>query len=74
MNEAKESLNEFVLPILPALKKIVVITGHGAHSQDAPSILKREMMQFLGGMEIRCEENKNNKGSLIVLAANEKKA
>ena len=66
VNEAKVSLTEFVLPALPVLRKVVVITGHGAHSQDTSSILKREIMQFLGGLDIRCEENKRNKGSLIV--------
>ena len=74
MNEAKESLNEFVLPILPALKKIVMITGHGAHSQAESSILKREIIQYLASLDIRCEENKKNKGSLMVWAVKEFKS
>ena len=45
LNEAK--LNELILPTLKDLKKITLITGHGAHSKSGESILKKSISNFL---------------------------
>lgn len=68
VNEAKERVNEFVAPILPALKRMIIITGHGVHNQTGSSVLKDNMKQYFSEtLKLRCEDTKN-KGALIVYA------
>ena len=64
LNEAK--LNELILPTLKDLKKITLITGHGAHSKSGESILKKSISNFLKEKKIRCEDDQNNKGTLCI--------
>ena len=67
IKEAKERINEFVIPILPALKKLIVITGHGAHNQSGSSVLKEGVKQYFNELKIRCEDTKN-RGALCIHA------
>ena len=64
VNEAKERVKEFVLPILPVLKRMIIITGHGAHSGGS-SVLKESLKSFFNEIGVRCEETKN-KGTLCL--------
>ncbi len=66
VNEAKEKVNEYVMPILPALKKIIVITGHGAHAQDGESVLKESIKVYFASLNVKCIESVKNKGALCV--------
>lgn len=66
VNEAKERIDEFVLPILPVLKKIIVITGHGVHNESGCSVLKEELRKYFGQNNLKCEDLKKNKGALCV--------
>jgi len=66
VSEAKERIDEFVLPILPALKKIIVITGHGVHAETGSSVLKEELRKYFGQNNVKCEDLKKNKGALCV--------
>lgn len=66
VNEAKERANEFVLPILPALKKIIIITGHGVHNETGSSVLKESLRKYFSDIKVRCEDLKKNKGALIL--------
>ena len=68
INEAKERVNEFILPILPVLKKMAVITGRGSHSQSGESQLKKAMQDYFTSMKYKCVEVANNKGALCVYA------
>jgi len=66
VNEAKERIDEFVLPILPALKKMIVITGRGVHNETGGSVLKEELRKYFGQRNVKCEELKKNKGALCI--------
>jgi DNA-nicking Smr family endonuclease len=66
VNEAKERIDEFVLPILPALKKMIVITGRGVHNETGSSVLKEELRKYFGQCNVKCEELKKNKGALCI--------
>lgn len=70
VNEAKEKINEFVMPILPALKKVIVITGYGAHTQSGDSILKEAIKQYFVSLNVNCIESTRNKGILCVSVLN----
>ena len=63
INEAKERVNEFILPILPVLKKAIVITGHGSHSQSRESLLKNAIQEYFISLGFECDEM-TNKGTL----------
>ena len=57
---------EFVLPILQALKRVIVITGHGSHSQTGHSVLKEAMVMHFESLNLRSKELAKNKGVLCV--------
>ena len=66
INEAKEKVNEYVVPILPALKKIIIVTGQGNHSESGECVLKEAIKQYLLSLNIKCLESTKNKGALCV--------
>jgi len=66
VNEAKLKLTELILPVLTDLKKITLITGHGAHSKNGESVLKKAIGTFLKEKKIHCEADLNNKGALCI--------
>jgi len=66
VNEAKLKLSEHILPLLKDLKKITLITGHGVHSNNGESILKKAIATYLNEKKIRCEDDLNNKGALCI--------
>jgi hypothetical protein len=66
VNEAKEKVNEFVLPILPALKKMIVITGYGVHAEAGSSVLKESIKEYFESLNVKCVESTKNKGALCV--------
>ena len=66
VGEAKERVDEFVMPILPALKKMIVITGRGVHSEAGGSVLKQALVKYFAELNVKCEEVRKNKGALLV--------
>jgi DNA-nicking Smr family endonuclease len=62
--EAKEKIAEYILPILPALKKLTIITGYGSHYGEA--ILKGSIKQYFSNQKIKCIESSKNKGILCL--------
>ncbi len=66
VKEAKERVAEYVLPILPAMKKMIIITGHGAHNQDGNSVLKESIKKYFEELNINCVELTKNKGALCI--------
>ena len=69
VKEARERVKEYILPILPALKKIIIITGHGAHNQDGTAVLKDNMKQYLSKeLNLKCEDLAKNRGAICVFA------
>ena len=72
VDEAKSILQEFVFPILPAMKRIFLITGRGNHSDAGFSVLKESLRKYIkqeseaGPLRIKCEQFKNNPGVLCI--------
>lgn len=64
--EAKIILNEYVLPVLPALKKMIIITGRGTHNKSKKQILKEEIKSYLTLRNIKNDEVEGNDGALYV--------
>jgi DNA-nicking Smr family endonuclease len=68
-DEAKAILQDYVLPVLPVLKRVNLITGRGKHSQNGVSVLKESVKKFLCedvGVPLRCEDRMDNEGVLFV--------
>ena len=69
VNEAKTILQNHVLPVLPVLKKVYLITGRGKHSKDGKSVLRESVKKYLlkeAGLALRCEEQIGNEGVLFL--------
>ncbi len=69
VHEAESILQDYVLPVLPVLKRVYLITGRGKHSKDGKSVLKESVMTFLREdvkLALRCEEQIGNDGVLFV--------
>ena len=69
VHEAKTILRDYVLPVLPVVKKIYLITGRGKHSKDGKSVLKESVKKFLTEeveLKLRCEDQIGNEGILFV--------
>jgi DNA-nicking Smr family endonuclease len=63
VREAKEKIDEYILPILPALKKLTIITGYGSSGE---AILKGSIKQYFSNQKIKCIESTKNKGILCL--------
>lgn len=66
VNEAKLKLTELILPMLKDVKKMTLITGHGAHNKSGESVLKKAISTFLKERKISCEDHPTNKGALCI--------
>ena len=67
--EAKSILQDYVLPVLPVLKRVFLITGRGKHSKDGKGALKEAISRFLlekVELALRCEDQIGNEGALFV--------
>jgi hypothetical protein len=62
--EVRSLLLEFVLPVLPVYKKIVLITGRGLHSADGVSKIQAFLKEFLPERGIAYSKTKNNPGAI----------
>jgi len=67
INEAIEKIEEYVLPILPTLKKVIVITGHGAHNATGEAVLKEALIDYFKTNKIKHGEVKENRGAIYIL-------
>lgn len=47
VRDAKVKFDELVLPLLPVLKKVRVITGRGSHSADGFGVLKQTLIAYI---------------------------
>jgi DNA-nicking Smr family endonuclease len=68
VNEAKKIIDADVLPVLPVLKKIVLITGRGAHNPKQEAKLKSALKEYFASVKIRCEEMSENQGAICIFA------
>jgi hypothetical protein len=62
-------IKEHVLPILEVVKKIMVITGWGAHSENGKSTLKDSIRAYFTSLTCnhKCEDVAGNKGAFYVI-------
>jgi DNA-nicking Smr family endonuclease len=65
---AKQIVYNTILPVLPVLKKIMIITGRGLHSADEQGVLKPAVKNYLEELEIKCEDVERNEGAIYALA------
>ena len=65
-NEANEIIQEYILPVLHVLKKMVIITGRGAHNKSRKAVLKQEVKLFLTSRQIKFEDVLGNDGAIYV--------
>lgn len=68
VQEAIEKCADFVLPMLPVLKKIVLITGYGLHSKNGEANLKEALIKFLKSVNVNCKEHPKNKGAICIFS------
>lgn len=75
VNEMRRKFKEHVLPILPVVKKVLVITGRGSHSAGKESKLKKALFKLIGQYEedIYFQRIDRNEGALYVLWRGEDK-
>ena len=69
VSEAKSILRDYVLPVLPVLQKVYLITGRGKHSKSGQSVLKESIQKYLlkeVELKLRCEDKIGNEGVLFV--------
>jgi DNA-nicking Smr family endonuclease len=65
---AKRFIQDPILAVLPVLKKIMVITGRGVHSQSGECVIKQGIHNYLKELEVKFEEVKGNDGAIYVYA------
>ncbi|KAJ2997411.1 hypothetical protein HDV02_005540 [Globomyces sp. JEL0801] len=66
VKEVDHILREFVLPVLPVLRRVVIITGQGRHSKDGNCPLKDAVMKFFLEHNYKCVSHRGNKGALLI--------
>mmetsp|Transcript_5372 Transcript_5372/g.12205 ORF Transcript_5372/g.12205 Transcript_5372/m.12205 type:complete len:867 (-) Transcript_5372:35-2635(-) len=69
VNEMRRKFKEHVLPILPVVGKVMIITGRGSHSVGKESKLKKALFKLIGQNEkdIYWQRVEKNPGALYVL-------
>lgn len=69
VNEMRRKFKEHIIPILPVVKKVLIITGHGSHSAGKESKLKKALFRLIGQYEqdIYWQRVDHNEGALYVL-------
>jgi DNA-nicking Smr family endonuclease len=66
---AKQIVRDTILPVVSVLKEIMVITGRGVHNQSGESgVLKQAIKSYLGELQVKFEDAKENDGILNVFA------
>ena len=59
----RKIIQEHVLPIVDVVKKIMIVTGWGAHSENGKSILKDSIRAYVSSLDYKCEDVAGNKGA-----------
>ena len=63
MDEVKEVVREYVLPVLKVMNKMMVVTGRGVHSSRGKSQLRRQVREYFASLKVRCEDVAGNEGA-----------
>ena len=70
VNEMRRKFKDQVVPVLPVVNKVVVITGRGSHSTGKESKLKKALLKLINSefeKEMYWQEVDNNPGAINVL-------
>lgn len=72
--EAVEKFDHTVAPIMPAVKKLRLVTGWGKHSESGLSVLQQGILRHVEEYypDLRCEKMQSNKGIIVVTYAPKK--
>jgi DNA-nicking Smr family endonuclease len=54
------------LPVLPVIKKLVLITGRGNHSDGGKCVLKETLKDYLCELDVQIYKIKGNDGAIRV--------
>jgi hypothetical protein len=65
---AKRFINDPILPVLPVLKKIMVITGRGLNSANGEGVLKPALKTYLTELNVKYEDVEGNQGAIFIFA------
>jgi DNA-nicking Smr family endonuclease len=68
IDEAKSVIESYILPVLPVIGKIELITGRGVHNKSNVSKLKLALMQYFAEIKVKCLEMSENPGALCIIA------
>jgi DNA-nicking Smr family endonuclease len=69
IEEAKQVIDAYILPVLSVIRKVVLITGRGVHSKKQVAKLKLALKSHFAKMtKIKCEELSDNEGALCIYA------
>jgi len=69
VKEAKDKIDQMVLPVLPVVNSLIIITGRGLHSSNKTSVLKIALRKYLTQKyheTLEHEVLKENKGAVRV--------
>jgi DNA-nicking Smr family endonuclease len=64
---AKRLIQDPIMSVLPVLKRIMVITGRGVHSQNGEGILKPAIKGYLEELQVEFEDVEGNDGAIYVI-------
>ena len=59
-------IQEYILPVLHVLKKMIIITGRGSHNKTGKAVLKQEVKLFLNSKQIKFEDVLGNDGAIYI--------
>ena len=59
-------INELVIPILPVIGKISIITGKGSNNASGESVIKNTVFRYFNQLEIQCNVDQKNPGLLHI--------
>ena len=68
IREAREVINEFVLPFLKQVEQMMIKTGRGIHSNIGKSILKDTIKEYFNDFNTRYESVNGNDGALYIFS------
>jgi dsDNA-specific endonuclease/ATPase MutS2 len=64
---AKKVISETILPVLPVLKKMTVITGRGLHSPNGQGVLKEALKEYLENeLSVKYQDVESNDGAILI--------
>ncbi len=74
VNELRQKFKDHIIPIIPAVGKVVVITGRGHHSVGKESKLKKSLFKLIGEYKnLSWQRVEGNDGAILVVWRPEKK-